>query len=175
MKNNNCNPDLTPLYPILYEGSVNRALSEDLGRAGDTTTDAIVSIEDTATAVMISRSPGRIAGIEVAGYAFHCLDSRLTFDIRIRDGMDAEPGDTLAVIRGAARPILSAERTALNFLAHLSGIATATRDIVCTGRSTSCTRGLHTKDNARIEGARKICRSAQAGVRTTGLGLMTQY
>ncbi len=153
MKNNNCNPDLTPLYPILYEGSVNRALSEDLGRAGDTTTDAIVSIEDTATAVMISRSPGRIAGIEVAGYAFHCLDSRLTFDIRIRDGMDAEPGDTLAVIRGAARPILSAERTALNFLAHLSGIATATRDIaslvaahpvrvVCTRKTTPGLRAL---------------------------------
>ena len=123
-------PDLPPLYSILYERSVRQALSEDLGRAGDITTNATVSIEDTATALIISRSPGCVAGIEVAGYAFHCLDSRLTFEIRIRDGMEAKPGETLAVIRGAARPILSAERTALNFLAHLSGIATATRDIV---------------------------------------------
>ncbi len=130
LKNNGRSPDLPPLYPILYERSVREALSEDLGRAGDTTTDAIVSIEDTATAFILSRSPGRVAGIDVAGCAFRYLDPRLTLEIKIRDGMDAEPGDALAVIRGAARPILSAERTALNFLAHLSGIATATRDIV---------------------------------------------
>jgi nicotinate-nucleotide pyrophosphorylase (carboxylating) len=126
----NGSPELTPPYPMLYEESVRRALSEDLGRAGDITTDAIVFPEDTATAAIISRAPGRIAGIDVAGCAFHCLDPRLAFDVRLPDGRDAEPGDTLAVVRGAARPILSAERTALNFLALLSGVATSTRNIV---------------------------------------------
>ncbi len=121
---------LPPLYPILYEEAVRRALAEDLGRAGDLTTDAIVSPDDDAIAQIIARSPGRIAGIHVAARAFHCLDSGLKFEIRTSDGNDAEAGDTLAVIQGATRPILSAERTALNFLARLSGIATATRDIV---------------------------------------------
>ena len=123
-------PDLQPLYTIIYEEPVRRALSEDLGRAGDITTDAVVSPEDTATAAIMTRAPGRIAGIDVAGYAFHCLDPHLAFEIRLHDGADAGTGDTLAVVHGAARPILSAERTALNFLAHLSGIATATREIV---------------------------------------------
>ncbi len=122
--------DLPPLYPMLYEKTVRSALAEDLGRAGDLTTDAIVLAEDTATALITARSSGRIAGIDVAGFAFHCLDSRLKLEVQIPDGEDALPGDTLAVIQGNARPILSAERTALNFLAHLSGIATATRDIV---------------------------------------------
>jgi len=130
MPNNNRNSDLVPLYAMLYEASVRRALLEDLGRAGDITTDAIVSPKDTATAVILSRASGRVAGIEVAGAAFRCLDPTLSFEAKIQDGKDANPGDTLAVVRGAARPILSAERTALNFLARLSGIATATRDIV---------------------------------------------
>jgi nicotinate-nucleotide pyrophosphorylase (carboxylating) len=130
MANSNPNSQLPPLYPLLYEGPVRQALSEDLGRAGDTTTDAIVSLDDRATALITACAPGRIAGIEIAEYAFHCLDHKLKFEIRIHDGKDVEPGDMLAVIQGAARPILSAERTALNFLTHLSGIATATRQIV---------------------------------------------
>lgn len=130
MAYNNCNGDLVPLYPMLYEHSVRQALLEDLGRAGDTTTDAIVSLQDTASATIISRAPGRVAGIDVAGCAFRLLDPAITFEARIRDGQDAKPGEALAFVHGAARPILSAERTALNFLARLSGIATSTRDIV---------------------------------------------
>jgi len=128
--NENSNSRLVPLYPILYEEAVRRVLSEDLGNAGDITTDAIISMEDVATALIVARVPGRIAGIEVAGCAFHCLDSELKFEIRINDGENVEPGDTIAVIQGAARPILTAERTALNFLAQLSGIATVTRNII---------------------------------------------
>ena len=152
---NNSDPrtDLLPLYPILYEEAVRRALSEDLGRAGDATTDAIVSPDDMATARIVARVPGRIAGIDVAEYAFCCLDPRLKFEVRLQDGNDAAAGDTLAIIQGAARPILSAERTALNFLAGLSGIATATRDIaaliaayparvVCTRKTTPGLRAL---------------------------------
>jgi nicotinate-nucleotide pyrophosphorylase (carboxylating) len=123
-------PDLPSLYPIIYEELVRRALSEDLGRAGDITTDAIVSLRDTARAVIVARVPGRIAGIDIARCAFHCLDPQLEFETRVHDGVDARAGDTVALVEGPARPILSAERTALNFLAHLSGIASITRQIV---------------------------------------------
>ncbi len=119
-----------PLYPIFYEEQVRRAFVEDLGRAGDVTTDSIVTQQDAASGTIVSRASGRIAGMEIAGYAFHFLDSQLNFDVRVHDGQDVNPGDTLATVQGPARPILTAERTALNFLAHLSGIATATRDIV---------------------------------------------
>jgi len=122
--------ELTPLYPILYENAVRRALLEDLGRGGDLTTEAIVPARDSATALIVARAPGCIAGMDVALQAFRCLDAGLKFDVRLQDGKSAEAGDTLATVQGAARPILSAERTALNFLAHLSGIATATRDVV---------------------------------------------
>jgi nicotinate-nucleotide pyrophosphorylase (carboxylating) len=152
MPNNN-DFELSPLYPILYEEMVRQALSEDLGRAGDITTDAIVSPKDTATARIIAHAPGRIAGIDVAGCAFRCLDSGIRFEVLRPDGKDAEAGDTLAIVQGAARPILSAERTALNFLARLSGVATATREIialiaahparvVCTRKTTPGLRAL---------------------------------
>ncbi len=130
MPHNDINSNLVPLYPIQYEESVRRALLEDLGRAGDVTTDAIVSPEDAATAAIVARAPGRIAGIQVADSVFRCLDPQLDFDAVLNDGSDAKAGDTVAVIHGAARPILSAERTALNFLMRLSGIATITREIV---------------------------------------------
>lgn len=103
---------------------------EDFGGRGDATTDAVVLPEDKADSRIVARAPGRIAGLDVAGCAFRLLDSSLSFEICIDDGKDAQAGDTIAIVRGAARPILSAERTALNFLGRLSGVATATRDIV---------------------------------------------
>ncbi len=121
---------LPPLYPVLYEETVRAALHEDLGRAGDLTTDAIVAMDVTAAASIVARRAGRIAGIEVAAAAFRCLEPQLSIDIRVRDGSDATDGETLALVHGAAKPILSAERTALNLLGHMSGIATVTRDIV---------------------------------------------
>lgn len=144
---------LAPLPPLLYEKIVRRALAEDLGRAGDLTTDAIVPVDVTAAATIAARVGGRIAGIEVAASAFRQLEPRLHVDIRVTDGSDASAGEKLALIRGSARPILSAERTALNFLGHLCGIATATRDIaraveqyparvVCTRKTTPGLRAL---------------------------------
>jgi nicotinate-nucleotide pyrophosphorylase (carboxylating) len=121
---------MLPLHPLLYDACVRQALLEDLGRAGDLTTDAIVSGNDKATAMIVARVPGRIAGVDVSLHAFRCLDPGLSFEIRVPDGRDVEKGDVLAVVQGPARPILSAERTALNFLMRLSGIATVTRDIV---------------------------------------------
>jgi len=154
MPNNNSGPEQPlPLYPLLYEATVRQALMEDLGMAGDLTTDAIVSLKDTATANIVARAPGRIAGVDIAACAFRCLDPGVSFDIRLPDGKDAGAGDVLAVVRGSARPILSAERTALNLLMRLSGVATATRDIaalisphparvVCTRKTTPGLRAL---------------------------------
>jgi len=121
---------IPPLQPILYEDIVRRALMEDLGTAGDLTTDAIVCAAEECAASVIARSGGRVAGLEVAAFAFRCLSPQAEADILVPDGSDASPGDRLALIRGSARTLLSAERAALNFLGHLSGIATATRGIV---------------------------------------------
>ena len=131
-------------YPLLYEEIVRRALLEDLGRAGDLTTDAIVPADEFAVASVIARSKGRIAGLEIALHVFRCLDTRVHLKILIPDGGDATEGDRLAIVRGSARAILSAERTALNFLGRLCGIATATRGIVAAvashGAKVVCTR-----------------------------------
>ncbi len=116
--------------PLLYRGIVRRALLEDLGRAGDLTTDAIVRSDEQAAASLVARSGGRIAGLDVALCAFRFLDEQLSADVLVPDGRDAEAGEKIAVVRGSARAILTAERTALNFLGCLCGIATATRSVV---------------------------------------------
>jgi nicotinate-nucleotide pyrophosphorylase (carboxylating) len=135
---------LPPPHPFLYEDTVRRALREDLGRAGDLTTDAIVSAGEEAVATVVARAEGRIAGLDVALYAFRCLDAHLDADVQISDGRDAEAGERLAVIHGSARAVLSAERTALNFLGRLCGVATATRGVVAAvapyGARVVCTR-----------------------------------
>ncbi|EWY40037.1 nicotinate-nucleotide pyrophosphorylase [Skermanella stibiiresistens SB22] len=131
-------------YPLVYEPLVRAALLEDLGRAGDLTTDTVVPASATARAKLVARRPGRVAGLTVSLSAFRLLDPTLSIEILTPDGSDVLPGDTLAVVWGAARPILSAERTALNLLGRLCGIATATRGLVqavegCKARIT-CTR-----------------------------------
>ena len=120
----------TSLHTMIYEDIVRRALLEDVSRGGDLTTNAIVSDNDTASASIVARNAGRIAGLEVARLAFHILDPEVKFEILRADGFNAEAGDQLAVINGLTRPILTGERTALNFLGRLSGIATVTRDVV---------------------------------------------
>jgi nicotinate-nucleotide pyrophosphorylase (carboxylating) len=131
-------------YPLVYEPLVRAALLEDLGRAGDLTTDTVVPADAKARARFVARHSGRVAGLTVSLSAFRLLDPDLSIEIAIPDGNDVSPGDTLAVISGLARPILSAERTALNLLGRLCGIATATRGLVqavegCKARIT-CTR-----------------------------------
>jgi len=146
-------PQLAPLYPILYEDLLRRTLLEDLGRAGDLTTDAIVPVAAMARADLVARRAGRVAGIEVAAAAFRLLDPRVEIELRIADGSDAPAGATIAVVHGPARAILSAERTALNLLGRLCGIATVTRDmvaivtpypatVVCTRKTTPLLRAL---------------------------------
>ncbi len=120
----------TPLYPLLYEPLVRRALEEDLGRAGDLTTDAVVPAAARARATLAARVPGRVAGLEASLSAFTLLDPTLRISFGARDGDSVEAGATLAVIEGAARPILTGERTALNLLGRMCGIASATAAIV---------------------------------------------
>ncbi len=122
--------ETTPLLPLLYEDVVRRALLEDLGRAGDLTTDAVVPPGLVGQAAVVARAAGRVAGLEPALHAFRRLDPGCRVDVRRPDGSDVAAGDVIARVTAAARTLLTAERTALNLLGHLSGIATATRDVV---------------------------------------------
>ncbi len=141
------------LYPVLYESLVRDALREDLGRAGDLTSDAVVPRKQRATGLIRTRRGGRVAGLAVALAAFRLLDPDVEIEIAADDGSDVEPGATLAGVHGRARALLSAERTALNILGRLCGIATATRDlvrviaatrarVVCTRKTTPLLRAL---------------------------------
>ena len=121
---------LTPLYPMHYEPIVRRALEEDLGRAGDLTTDAIVPPDVRASSRIVARQAGCVAGLDVAAKAFTLLDASVFVRIERPDGSDAAAGDTLAVIEGPARALLTGERTALNLLGRMCGIATTTSRLV---------------------------------------------
>jgi len=132
------------LPPLLFEDLVRRALAEDLGRAGDITTNATVPAERSGEAAIVARAPGCVAGLEVALSVFHVLDPAATAEVLQPDGSSVAAAEVLARVRAGARALLTGERTALNFLGHLSGIATATRDVVTRleGLSTrvACTR-----------------------------------
>ena len=117
---------IPPLDPNMVVGAVEAALAEDLGRAGDITTAATIPASAQAEAVIAARKPGVIAGLPLAEAAFRALDPSIRFDAAVADGARVSPGDIVARMSGPARPILSAERVALNYLGHLSGIATAT-------------------------------------------------
>ena len=119
-----------PLYPLQYESLVRAALIEDLGRAGDITTNAIVPPEARATGYLMARRGGCLAGLPVAAATFRLMDPNVDISWHRQDGDLVEAGQTLAVIHGSARGLLSAERTALNFLGRLSGIASATQGLV---------------------------------------------
>ncbi len=118
------------LSPLLYDDVVRRALAEDLGRAGDLTTEAIVDPAALARASVVARSAGRIAGLEAALHAFVLLDAGMMFERLASDGDEVAADTPLARLTGKARALLTAERTALNLVGRLCGIATATQDLV---------------------------------------------
>ena len=115
------------LPAILIEPVIRAALAEDLGRAGDVTAAACVPAGTRWTAVFAARQAGTIAGLDCARLAMTTLDPEARFTARVHDGETVAPGTVLAEVEADARAILSAERTALNLLGRLSGIATLTR------------------------------------------------
>lgn len=135
---------LSPLPEMIVEQAVRNALAEDLGDAGDITTRATVGPDVMAKAAIVARKEGCIAGLQCAEAAFKTIDPRVVFDVVKKDGSDVEPGDRIATISGPAAAILTGERVALNFLCHMSGIATLTRAYVRaiegTDASICCTR-----------------------------------
>ncbi len=118
------------MSPLLLEPLVRAALLEDLGRAGDITSDAVILPGTQASAAFVARRPGIVAGLALAATSFRLTDPALCFLAEVVDGHAVQPGQVLARVAGDARAILAAERVALNFLGHLSGIATATAAIV---------------------------------------------
>ena len=123
-----------------------------MGRAGDVTSELIIPADQMTTAKFVARKHGHIAGLIAAKIAFQLVDPSLQFEIARPDGSAIEPGETLATVSGPARAILTGERVALNFLGHLSGVATATARLVDAVKHTKarivCTR--KTLPNLRI-------------------------
>ncbi len=121
---------LVPLPDVMLEPLVRAALLEDLGRAGDLTTDTIVPAEARARMTIRARQLGVVAGLDLARLAFRLVDPAITLSIDKPDGAALQPGDVVGRLEGPARGLLTAERTALNLLCHLSGIASVTRGII---------------------------------------------
>ena len=121
---------IPPLPEVMLEPLVRAALLEDLGRAGDLTTDAIVPAGARASAAFAARQSGVVAGLDLVRLTFRLIDQAIAMTVERPDGSRVEPGDVIARIEGPARGLLTAERTALNFLCHLSGVASATASIV---------------------------------------------
>lgn len=121
---------LAPLPRHLIATAVAAALAEDLGDIGDVTTNATIPADRTATAVFRARTEGVIAGLDLVAATFAQLDPAVVVSRAVADGMSVRQGERIATVSGPARPILTGERVALNFLGRLSGIASLTRAFV---------------------------------------------
>ncbi len=138
---------LAPLPRLMIEPVVRAALLEDLGRAGDVTSDAVIPVAARTRAVLRARVAGVAAGLDAAALVFALVDPALSIEAQTSDGAPLAPGQPLVTVEGSARAILAAERVALNFAGRLSGIASITRQvadsiahtparIVCTRKTT---------------------------------------
>lgn len=121
---------LPPLPDIVLEPIVKLALAEDLGVAGDVTTDALIDPETQGRWRLVARAPGVVAGLDAAALAAFMIDADISFAVAAPDGSRVKAGETIAELEGSARSVLMAERTMLNFVGRLSGIATLTRTYV---------------------------------------------
>jgi nicotinate-nucleotide pyrophosphorylase (carboxylating) len=146
-------PDLDPAY---VQDVVRRALAEDLAGGIDVTSAATVPADQTATGDLVARADGVVAGLAVAGTVFAAVDPAIRYEAAKSDGDQVRRGDVLATVTGPTRSLLTAERTALNLLCHLSGVATATAQWVEAVRGTG----------ARIRDTRKT---------TPGLRALEKY
>jgi nicotinate-nucleotide pyrophosphorylase (carboxylating) len=122
-------PDLRLAQPLV-EKAVALALAEDMSLAGDITTDATIARNARAAAVVGARKPGVVAGLQLVEAAFKALDKDAKVEIAVPDGGSVDAGSVIARVEGNARALLTAERVAMNYLGHLSGIATLTRRYV---------------------------------------------
>lgn len=145
--------------PFDLDALLRHALSEDLGRSGDVTSTATVLETAQAQGRAIARAPGVVAGLTAFRRVFVLFDPAISVSVSIADGTSVDTGAVLAELRGPARSILTAERTALNILQHMSGVATLTRRYVdaCegTGSQVLCTRktlpGLRALERYAVE------------------------
>jgi nicotinate-nucleotide pyrophosphorylase (carboxylating) len=141
------------LSPLELEEAVSRALAEDLGRAGDVTSIATVPEQTSAYARMVARSSGVLAGVPLVEATFRKLAPQIRIMADHRDGAAVQARTTLLTIEGPARAVLAAERTALNFISHLSGIATLTAEFV---RRVAHTRARVTCTRKTLPGLRAL-------------------
>lgn len=135
---------LPPLPRLLIEPVIRTALAEDLGMAGDLTSNAVIPAGHRSVVTMQTRRDGVIAGLDAARLAFELIDPGCRFEAHVEDGATVTAGTRIATIEGPSRSLLTAERVALNILCHLSGIATVTATIAAaireTGTRVTCTR-----------------------------------
>lgn len=148
----------TALPTTLLEPLVRQALAEDLGAAGDLTTNSIVPADHRSTFRVVARQPGVISGVEVAWLAWQMLDPAVRVDVVRGEGDAVAPGDVVLEVAGPTRALLTGERVALNLLGHLSGVATATAHLAAAVAHTqariACTRkttpGLRALEKAAV-------------------------
>ncbi len=146
------------MLDLQIEPVVRAALLEDLGRAGDLTTDATVPADLTGSVALVARDAGVVAGSACARLAWTLVDPRVQVRIDLPDGSRVSPGSVIGTARGPARALLTGERVALNFLGHLSGVATATavlaEAVAGTPARVCCTRkttpGLRALEKAAV-------------------------
>lgn len=142
-----------PLPEIILDPIVRLTLAEDLGRAGDLTTDATIPAETSMRVEIRARKAGRLAGLDAAAYALKLVDPTVSLSFKMADGDALAPGDVIGAMEGSARSILTAERAMLNFIGRLSGVASMTSTfvsavahtkakIVCTRKTTPGHRAL---------------------------------
>ena len=141
------NPDAF-LSPLAIDEAVHRALDEDLGRAGDITSIATIPETTSARAIMVAREAGVIAGLPLAVATFQKLSPDIKIAPHVRDGATVAKGTHVLTISGPARAVLSGERTALNFVGRLSGVATLTASYVAQDRGHEDPHHLHPQDHA---------------------------
>jgi len=136
-----------------FSDIVDRALAEDLADRGDITSRSAIAESATSQANIVARSPGVIAGLDVAEHVFVAVDPGVEFDGLVSDGTWVRAGSVLATVTGRSRSILTAERTALNLLGRMSGVATATAELV---RAVEGTRARITDTRKTMPGLRVL-------------------
>ena len=141
------------LHPLQYEELIKNEIRTDIGYAGDITTSFFVPADRNVSSSITSRQEGVLAGIDIALFAFRVVSSEIVFEKHLEDGSPVKAGDRVATVSGPARAILTAERTALNVLTHLCGIATMTNRMV---KAVEGTRARITDTRKTLPGLRAL-------------------